>query len=679
VRTLILHRLKSAIDRIGRKMLNENFDRIEETYKKVIDDSSEAKTTAVEAKEIAQGIDGKATNALNTANQANEKSTNAINIATQKGNEAVNIANQANDTSNYVQQQLDTVILESGDANPEVIQARADFANLRARLDGEKAQFTTQLADITTLTTDNVAAINEVKTQASDAQTKANSPLNQIADNTIPSSKLKQATDADKIKLANLAQEVRDAIAGTTTIGTTPAPGSVTANELANATITRAKLGNVFGYNGVQTSPNYNDLSKEGSYLISGTPINAPNWITGNAHLLVNNHGSYTVQKLVSAENAELSAMRIIRPSNGVYFDWVNTNKDWTPSNNSIARAKLTKTFAYNGNVSSGDYNTLVDDGNYLISGTLSNAPNWITGNANLKVSNHGTFIIQELTGLTNVNLRASRIIRPSVNTYYDWINNGNTLLTSKRIAIFGDSIIEFNTVPEQVEKYLSATVYDCSVGGTRMAQYADDSDIAIAYNKLCMFNLAKAVATRNFADVNQAVSDLITLRNDDNSVNMSTLATTNFSTIDVIVLAFGTNDYAGNNPIGNDNDNTSDGSTFKGSINYIVQTLQTAYPNLQIVFSTPIYRTRYSVVGDGLNSDIHPNSLGLYLKDYADAIKQVATLNHIPVIDLYNESGINQYTSSLYHHVDDGVHPSQQGYDLISRKLSIGLKRYFG
>jgi lysophospholipase L1-like esterase len=68
----------------------------------------------------------------------------------------------------------------------------------------------------------------EKSQQITDLQTKTNNPVNQIADNTIPSSKLKTLNDYDRIGLGNLKQEVIQAMAGTTPVNSIPAKGSVT-------------------------------------------------------------------------------------------------------------------------------------------------------------------------------------------------------------------------------------------------------------------------------------------------------------------------------------------------------------------------------------------------------------------------------------------------------------------
>ena len=114
-------------------------------------------------------------------------------------------------------------------------------------------------------------------------------------------------------------------------------------------------------------------------------------------------------------------------------------------------------------------------------------------------------------------------------------------------------------------------------------------------------------------------------------------------------------------------------GDTVKGAINLTLDKLLTKYPNMKLLLVTPIWRAR-QVNGDGLESDANPNSLGLYLRDYVEAIKDMGKKYHVPVLDLYNNSGISKYTKNLYLSSDE-LHPNTVGYthlaNLISAKLS--------
>lgn len=63
-----------------------------------------------------------------------------------------------------------------------------------------------------------------------------------LTDNTVTSTKIKTTTDADKIGLAELKQEVKDAMAGTTTVNSTPGAESVTTETIAPNAVSEPKL-----------------------------------------------------------------------------------------------------------------------------------------------------------------------------------------------------------------------------------------------------------------------------------------------------------------------------------------------------------------------------------------------------------------------------------------------------
>lgn len=100
-----------------------------------------ATNTANNAKTIAEGIDGKATNALATSTVAETKSDNAISTA-----------NTAKATSETVKGQFNQIVAESGSNNPEVVAGRTDsitgetFVNLPQRLDEQHKRVTEHLA-----------------------------------------------------------------------------------------------------------------------------------------------------------------------------------------------------------------------------------------------------------------------------------------------------------------------------------------------------------------------------------------------------------------------------------------------------------------------------------------------------------------------------------------------------
>jgi len=232
-----------------------------------------------------------------------------------------------------------------------------------------------------------------------------------------------------------------------------------------------------------------------------------------------------------------------------------------------------------------------------------------------------------------------------------------NPPLKGKKIVCFGDSITGNYVYPTYLAGVTGATVYNVGVGGVCMSNHTNPD-----YDPFCMTKLADAVATDDFT-----LQDASPLA----PPNLATLKTIDFSTIDYAVIFFGANDYAKEILLGANSDNGN--TTFKGSINYVISILLTAYPNIKLLFVAPPWRARIAS-GDGLESDTNPNPSGVYYIEYVDAMIESTNLKHIPCLDLYRNSGINSYTNTLY--LRDGLHPTDvAGCELLGRKIGNCLK----
>lgn len=61
-------------------------------------------------------------------------------------------------------------------------------------------------------------------------------------------------------------------------------------------------------------------------------------------------------------------------------------------------------------------------------------------------------------------------------------------------------------------------------------------------------------------------------------------------------------------------------------------------------------------------------NKAGYKLDDYRKVVIEMGREFNLPVIDLYNESGINESNLSIYTY--DGLHPNNEGYKKIAETL---------
>ena len=141
----------------------------------------------------------------------------------------------------------------------------------------------------------------------------------------------------------------------------------------------------------------------------------------------------------------------------------------------------------------------------------------------------------------------------------------------------------------------------------------------------------------------------------------------------DVVIVFGGTNDYGhGDAPIGSMSDRTDD--TFYGALHKLYTELIERYPNAHIVIMTPLHRTEE----ERQINEIGVRNVGT-LKTYVNVIKEVAAYYSLPVLDLYEKSGIqpdNKTCRDLY--LPDGLHPSDAGNRKIYNMLKAFLASEF-
>ncbi len=135
----------------------------------------------------------------------------------------------------------------------------------------------------------------------------------------------------------------------------------------------------------------------------------------------------------------------------------------------------------------------------------------------------------------------------------------------------------------------------------------------------------------------------------------------------DIITIAYGTNDFKIETPLGVISDTTTprsllDDPTYKANestagsfyADYkgVIEGIFAANPNARVMLITPIRRTQAAGTGTDTNSRGHK------LIDYVNAVKEIAQYYSLPVLDNYNTSGFNQVTMPVW--LSDGLHPTE-------------------
>lgn len=187
----------------------------------------------------------------------------------------------------------------------------------------------------------------------------------------------------------------------------------------------------------------------------------------------------------------------------------------------------------------------------------------------------------------------------------------------------------------------------------------------------------------------------------------------------DIYSVFLGTNDWWTALPIGtfSDYQNNTGNQTVYGSYRTIINKLHSLNDGAVIILMTPLQRTDYVDLNNPsvfIPGGYAPKN-GVFLSQYADAIRAIAKAEHFQLVDLYYKSGITvknavhfrrlrdpqtgkyknytypDYTTIPYHPatddypypvdamnmVYDGLHPSDKGHAIIAKMLVRIMKKY--
>ena len=205
--------------------------------------------------------------------------------------------------------------------------------------------------------------------------------------------------------------------------------------------------------------------------------------------------------------------------------------------------------------------------------------------------------------------------------------------LKGKKVCFLGDSITEGAGASDvrhgyvaQFEKITNVKkAYNCGIGGTRIAKQTVPSP--------------DPIYDRDFLGRYSSLPD----------------------DSDIICVFGGTNDYGhGDAKFGNMK--SRDPYTFYGACHLLFEGLITKFCGKPIVVFTPLHR----------DTEMQKNKVtGRVLKDYVDAIKEVAAYYALPVLDLYETSGLQPMVPIVKDKLTcDGLHPVDKGHLILAQRV---------
>ena len=171
---------------------------------------------------------------------------------------------------------------------------------------------------------------------------------------------------------------------------------------------------------------------------------------------------------------------------------------------------------------------------------------------------------------------------------------------------------------------------------------------------------------------------------------------------VDAIIIFVGTNDFFANVPVGEwyafsttdvevsgpavqqrrYRELIYDNSTFKGRTNIVMRWLKSHYPDKQIIFLTPLHRGYAYFRADNIQpSESYANAGGYFIDDYVAAIKELANVWAVPVIDLNSISGLYPLSDAQVNYFrnkdTDRLHPNTPGHLRMAWAIAYQLLGY--
>ena len=271
-------------------------------------------------------------------------------------------------------------------------------------------------------------------------------------------------------------------------------------------------------------------------------------------------------------------------------------------------------------------------------------------------------------TGITRIG-KVEYIIDESKHNYETTVKDNP--LKGKTGVAFGDSITQGGSYTDYISNKTGANYINVVFGSTRLARTNREN---YPWKDIGMCDLVDAITSGDWSLTDAAISEIDGYYgNTIYSTIYNRLKLINFNNVDFITFMYGTNDA--NNPVFEIGPTDStDTYTVNGALNHILQKLITTYPHIKVYALSPIFRQSLTGWGDG-DSDNSKLPDGVYLYDIAQAIVDKAKEYHVPVKDMYNESGINRHNAD--HFLKDGVHPGDAGNQLMNEVIYKYLQSY--
>ena len=302
----------------------------------------------------------------------------------------------------------------------------------------------------------------------------------------------------------------------------------------------------------------------------------------------------------------------------------------------------------------------------------------------------------------------------------YSFTNQVNLMFGDSIIGNFEEKKYVQASIPMFLSEKLKTPFLNIGFGGCRMSQRDD------IWNAYSMTTLVDSICAKDFSVQQKAIDEGAATQQVPNFAqeHIDNIKNLDFSTVGLITIAYGINDFHSRTPLGvvdtnpyNKKPEAFDVTTFAGATQYVISKLQYYYPNIRICLCSlkrnflpnplkeVVYKrelpasgdtkTRYWVkeefktyLWDGLkyipysedkaptwyrDESTSPNWEEKTILDFNNVLKQIADIYGLDYIDNMN-IGITQYNAHKFYKFSDGTHPDQHGRYMVAQNIASYL-----
>ena len=263
----------------------------------------------------------------------------------------------------------------------------------------------------------------------------------------------------------------------------------------------------------------------------------------------------------------------------------------------------------------------------------------WLSGVFHLNCVGTGKFYESPLalTSLNGIPTQNGAINSCATNKV--WVNMGDSIWT------FGASTGGIGTITDYMVALCGGTWHNIATGGTTMA--SRPGSYAGTYDALDFWKIADAIVAGNYTDAKAAAAELTS--------NFANIDNVNWSAVDYVTVAYGTNDLAFGAAIDNES-NPLDTATICGALRYGIKAINGKYPNIRFKVLGVVYRSADAVTP-------------AKIVECNEALRSAAAYVGAEFVDGY---GINAGNSGTF--LYDGTHPNANGKVRIAETLARSI-----